>query len=201
MKIPYTKQEIVDRLIRNDVRLKKLQSDQIDVILNRGYAELAGAFNQAFSNEEVIDLEPIYQAGEQMASIDIEADVIDIYDMYLTKEDPDSKPNQGVSETRDNDLLYRDNRYVGRIHFRASLAPGYDNIVVKHYYTPEASDETIYLDNITRTALDYALSAAAHDYNSDPKKQAVSYANMLRIGSQMPYAPEDVPVLKHSMFP
>ncbi|RKY55370.1 MAG: hypothetical protein DRP93_03465, partial [Candidatus Neomarinimicrobiota bacterium] len=95
--------------------------EKIDNIINRGYAELSTVSKRVFSNEEIIDLTPYYEASELQLTLDIEEDVTEVYNLYTTIEGDRStsicqRVEQGIGMYVNSDVSYRDNRSIGRIH-------------------------------------------------------------------------------------
>jgi len=121
MKNRYTPEDIIDAVKSLDTRAARLESDQITNVINDGYAELCTII-QAFSNEEVVDLQPFYDTGEQQVTLDIEEDVSEIYDLYLTIENKSKTSfDHGIRKIRDENIIYKDNRYNGRVHLDFDL--------------------------------------------------------------------------------
>ncbi len=202
MKNKYTQADMIARFKMLDVRAKKLTDDQIMVLMDRAYGNLSAMFGYAFSDEEVVNMDQYYANGELKLSLDVEEDVIDIYDLYLTEENQ-SAYLHGIKETRDENQVYRDNRYSGRLHIdlthsvtipSSGIDDGegrYDNCVVKYFYTPVTTVDDIYMDSITYTALEQAWQVVLSDYVKDEKGKAEALTDMMRLGSKITMPPED----------
>jgi hypothetical protein len=203
MKLIYTKQQILDRVKMLDKRVREMTDEQLDLLLDRGYSLLTSQYGSSFSDEEVIDLTPYYEAGELQLTLDIEEDVIDIYDLYLTVEGLDKLAYpQGIRKVRDDRCVYRDNRYNGRVHIDLDVRRGedYTNAVIKYYYTPNSSTEAIYVDSVTLTALEYAFATAIYSYLKDADSKVAAWNDMIAIGDSIPRPPEDAPEQVAAIF-
>ena len=193
MKKLYTPELIVQTVKDLDVRANKLSIDQINRIIDDGYAELA-TIVQAFSDEEIVPLAEYYETGEEKVTLDIQEDVNEIYDLYLTIEgkDPDIYM-YGIEKIRDKRYIYRDNRYNGRVHIElGALNKEVDNAVLKYYYTPTHTNDNVYMDAQTwlafKSTLAVALYDAVHDVTRNGQKRAEA---IRRARAILPDLPED----------
>ena len=190
MKNAYTRQEVVDYIKSIDVRARKFTDADINNTINRGYAELSTVTKQAFSSEEIVDLQELYDGSETKHTFDVEDDVTDIYDIYVTQEGDDKSMSQVVIQDvgiyRNSDLAFRDNRYVGRIHVDLdAVDTKFDSLVVKYFYTPSATDETVYMDSQTYLAWQDAMGAATSYFLKDVDEETRKRTSMNRTSKSM----------------
>ena len=207
-KTKYTKDEIVAFIRDLDVRAKTLSDAKIDNIINRGYAELTTVSKRLFSNEEIVPLDEYYDVGEERLTLDIEDDVTEIYDIYVTKEGDNKwicqEEIQGVGMYRNSDVAFRDNRYLGRFHI--DFTPDYlrnvvfDNCVVKYYYTPKAIDDEVFMDSQIYLAFQDAMWAALNYFMKDIEGESQKRASMTRTSQSTTQEPEDVPPEGRAVF-
>ncbi len=206
MKTEYTRANIVAFIKNLDTRAQKFTDEKIDDIINRGYAELSTVSKRIFSNEEVAALEPYYESGELQITVDVEEDVTEIYDLYTTIEGDRDKSIcqrtiQGIGMYVDNDVAYRDNRYVGRVHLSLdTLDEVFDNVVVKYYYTPTAVTDSVYMDSQTYLAWTDAMWAATNYFLKDIEGEAQKRNSMGRTSKSMTQEPEDIPEHARALF-
>lgn len=187
------------------MRAKDLTDTEIDDIINDGFSELA-TIGKFFSDEEIIDLAPYYETNQMKDSIDILEDVVGVYDLYLTVEDQDfDLYEHGIRKIRDSNIIYQDNRQVGRIHMdlnNMAMNVVADNLIIKYFYTPQATTQDIYMDHQTSLALDKAFGVALYSYLNDVERSGQKRAAMARIGlSIVSHIPEDLIDVRESMFP
>ena len=193
MKNQYAPEDIIDTVKSLDTRATRLEPEQITSIINDGYTELCTVI-QAFSNEEVVDLRPFYDNDEKQVTLDIEEDVSEIYDLYLTVENQDKFSfDQGIKKIRDKRVIYRDNRYNGRVHLDFDLLKEkVDNAVLKYYYVPRSDAVQVYMDAQTWLAFKSALGVALYDTLHDVERNGQKRAEMLRRAKAiLPSMPED----------
>jgi hypothetical protein len=193
MKNQYAPEDIIDTVKSLDTRATRLEPEQITNIINDGYTELC-TIVQAFSNEEVVDLHPFYDNDERQVTLDIEEDVSEIYDLYLTIENQDKFSfDQGIKKIRDQKVIYRDNRYNGRVHLDFDLLKERaDNAVLKYYYVPRSDTIQVYMDAQTWLAFKSALGVALYDTLHDVERNGQKRAEMLRRARAiLPSMPED----------
>ncbi len=209
MKKGYTREEIVNTLMAIDVRTKKLDDVEMDNIINLAYAELS-TVARLFTDEVVISASTYYSASELIFSIDIEEDVVYIYDLYLTVEDSDPFLfDHGIKKITNINNIYRDNREVGKFHVNLDrVIDEYgetviaDNIIAKYFYTPSATDDTVYMDKPTFLAFRNSLDASVSDVFKDVERNNQKLAAMKRTGlSAVPNDPEDLYTVRKSKFP
>jgi len=209
MKREYTKQDIVNVVKRSDKRTETLTDDQIDDVINFAYAELS-TVARLFTDEAIIPVVDYYNAGEMLFTIDVEDDVVYIYDLYLTNENQDFELYEhGIEKITDINAIYRDNRETGRVHINLAQARSetnaeviVDNIIVKYFFTPHSTTESIFMDQPTFLALKNALSTALYDYMNDVERSMQKLSAMKRTGlAAIPNDPEDLLEGKPSMFP
>ena len=198
MKNTYSRDDIVTFVKNLDVRAQKFTDAQIDNVINRGYAELTAVSRRVFSNEDVVNLTEYYENGELDFSLEVEDDCTEIYDLYLTLEGDkaDSAPivEQGVGIYKNSEVLYRDNRNTGTIHIKLSdlgTDTVFDNIVVKYFYTPTATDDSVYMTSQTYLAWQDAMWAATNYFLKDVESESQKRASLGRTSQSMVLAPED----------
>ena len=206
MKNEYTRDTIVDFIKNLDTRAQKFSDTQIDNVINRGYAELMTVSKTIFSNEEVVDLEPYYEGSELTLTLEVEDDATEVYDVYVTLEDGKDtsicqQVIQDVGIYRNSDLAYRDNRYIGRVHLDLEVVDEtFDNVVVKYYYTPKATDQSVYMDSQTYLSWTDSMWAATNYFLKDIEGEAQKRASMHRTSKSITQDPEDVPDQERSLF-
>ena len=199
MKNRYTPEDIIAAVKSLDTRAARLEPEQITNVINDGYAEFCTVV-QAFSNEEVVDLQPFYGTGESQITLDIEEDVSEIYDLYVTIEGQDKEVfDHGIKKIRDKRIIYRDNRYNGRVHLDFDLLQKFgllqkpaDNAVIKYYYVPRSDTAQVYMDAQTWLAFKSALGVALFDTLHDVERNGQKRAELLRRARAiLPSMPED----------
>ncbi len=207
MKNKYTRIEILAFLKGLDTRAKSLTDAQMDNVINRGYAELLTTSKRIFSNEEVVSLDPFYESGESKITLEVEDDATEIYDIYTTIEGdrssyaPAQEVVQGVGIYRNTDFAFRDNRAIGRFHLDLdAYDEKFDNVIVKYYYTPKATDEDVYMDAQTYLSWTDAMWAAMNYFLKDVEGEAQKRASMHRTSKSMTQDPEDVPQSQRAIF-
>ena len=201
MKKAYTPDMIVAAVKNLDKRTLTLSDTAINSIIDDGYAELC-TIVQAFSNEEIVSLDPFYETGEQLVTLDVEEDVSEIYDLYLTIEGKDKDIyNYGIEKIRDPKIIYRDNRYNGRVHIDFELmSEPVNNAIIKYYYVPVHTSSNVYMDAQTWLAFKSAIGAALYDTLHDVERNGQKRAEMTRRARAIvPDTPEDAndPSLGH----
>ncbi len=207
MKLVFTYDQIVDRLKAVDKRVETMSEAQINLLMDRGYSILVSQYGYAFTNEDVVELDEYYASDELKLTFDVEDDVVDVYDLYLTEEglSRDLYP-QGIRQEKSEKFIYRDNRYVGRVHADLNGSENsdgtgqFDNAVVKYCFTPTHSTESIMVASITMTALEFAFSAAIYSYVKDHDSKDMALADMMAVGSSIPMPPEDEVEQVRSIF-
>lgn len=205
MKTEYTRDQITDFIKNLDVRASKFTDVQLDNVINRGYAELTTVSKRIFSNEDVVSLDGYYSAGETKITLDVEDDATEIYDLYVTFEGDDKKIAhevlQDVGIYRNDNVAYRDNRYIGRVHVDLeAIDEVFDNLVVKYYYTPKAADTSVYMDTQTYLAWTDAMWAAANYFLKDIEGETQKRASMGRTSKSISQDPEDIPDRARTIF-
>ncbi len=193
MKKAYTPDMILDVVKLLDTRADRLTDTQLNLIIDDGYTELCTII-QAFSNEEIVNLDPFYDGGEEKVTLDIEEDVNEIYDLYLSIESADPETyDYGIQKIRDKRIIYKDNRYNGRVHIDFQLMTNRaDNAVLKYYYTPTSTSETVYMDAQTWLAFKSSLGVALYDTLHDVERNGQKRAEMTRRARAiLPSMPED----------
>ena len=205
MKRRYTR-DTIDTFIKGlDVRAKDFDKVKLDNVINRGYAELSTVTRRVFSNEEVLELEEYYNTQDSLV-IDIDEDVTEVYDVYLTLEGERDKSMcqdqiQDVGIYRNNNVAYRDNRHVGRVHVKLdALDTKFDTVIVKYYFTPEATTDEVYMDSQTYLAWTDAMWAATCYFLKDIEGETQKRASMTRTAASIKHVPEDVPQRKQAIF-
>ena len=193
MKKAYSQSMIVAAVKSLDKRAIVLTDDVINNIIDDGYTELC-TIVQAFSDEEIVNLDDFYTNNETLITLDIEEDVSAIYDLYLTIEGQDKLLyDYGIEKIRDKKVIYRDNRYNGRVHIDLDTQERQvDNAILKYYYVPTHTSETIYMDAQTWLAFKSALGVAMYDTLHDVERNGQKRAEMTRRAKAiMPSLPED----------
>ena len=118
----------------------------------------------------------------------------EIYDLYLTIEDLDKNTyDYGIRKIRDAKIIYRDNRYNGRVHIDfTTLTEIVNNAVIKYYYVPTNTSDTVYMDAQTWLAFKSALGVALYDTLHDVERNGQKRAEMARRAKAiLPTMPED----------
>ena len=165
MQAKYTKEQIVADIKAMDKRAATLTDAEIDMVMNEGYAELM-QYAQPFADEAVVPMSTYYDAGEKLFTIDIEDDVVYIYDVYGTIETV--KP---LVKVYDADGIYQDGRMTGRVHVDLDMVPTLDNVVIKYTFTPSVTMEDIFMDkptyNCTIAAFRVALDVRFKDFERE----------------------------------
>ena len=206
-KTKYTKEEIVAFVKDLDTRAKTLSETKIDAIINRGYAELTTVSKRLFSNEEVLSLAPYYEGGEYKFIVDVDEDVTEVYDVYTTIEGEDRDKSmcqeiiQGVGIYRNDNLSFRDNRYIGRIQTDLSaVETEFDNLVIKYYYTPKITSGDVYMSSQVYLAFQDAIWAALNYFMKDVEGEAQRRTSMHRTGKSTLEEPEDIVIKSRAIF-
>jgi len=173
MKRQIRKEEVILKIKLLDTRLKNISAETMDTIIDNGFAEIL-ALIQPFTNEIIEPLDSHYELGENRFQINIDDDVSDIYDLYLTKEDADKAmfPN-GVIKFRDKSLIWRDDQRNDIVHIDLTynkLMTKYDNAVVKYFYEPNSQFTELSVESALYVALDTAFSIAAYDMLNDVER-------------------------------
>ncbi len=193
MKKAYTPEDIVTAVKNLDVRTQKLSDTSLSTIVDDAYTELC-TIVQVFSDEEIVNLDSFYEGNETLVTLDIEEDVSEIYDLYLTIENQDKDEyDYGIRKIRDSKVIYKDNRYNGRVHIDfETLTEKTNNAVLKYYYVPTSTTETVYMDAQTWLAFKSALGVALYDTLHDVERNGQKRAEMTRRAKAiMPSTPED----------
>lgn len=206
MKRKVTKTDLIGYIKNLDKRALAMSDNDIDEVILQGFAELS-TVSQVFTNEEVVDLTPYITAGEDKVVIDVEDDVTEIYDLYITTED-NGTLKQGVYIQKDSDsnpkFIYEDDRYKGRVHVDvANLPINTNNAVIKYFFIPDSDFVDAYLDGQVHLALKNALGACLYDILHDAERAAQKRAAMVRTTNSIVNsgAPKDWQSDKPSMFP
>ena len=193
MKKAYTPELIIAAVKALDIRAQKLTAAQIDLIIDDGYTELV-TITQVFSNEKIINLAVYYDNGESKTEVVVNDDVNEIYDLYLTIENKDkSVYDYGIKKIRDHRVVYKDNRYNGKVHIDFDLlTTKVDNVVIKYYFTPTSTSDIVYMDAQTWLAFKSALGVALYDTLHDVERNGQKRAEMSRRAKAiLPELPED----------
>ena len=206
-KTGYTRDTIINNIKFLDVRAKNLTDEQIDAVINMAYAELSITSRELFSNEEIVNLDAYYDTSEMKATFDVEEDALEIYDLYTTIEGDDRLKDtceevvQGIGINRNNNLAFRDNRYIGRFHIDLEAEDTiYDNLIAKYYFTPSATTEIVYMSKQVFRSFQDALGIAVNYFVKDIEGEAQKRASLLRTSSGIQDAPEDIPDMRPAMF-
>lgn len=193
MKKVYTPEMLISAVKGLDTRAQKLSDEKIATVIDDGYTELCTII-QAFSNEEIVNLDPFYETEETLITLDVEEDVSDIYDLYLTVENQDKDLyDYGIKKIRDDKIIYKDNRYNGRVHIDLdTLTETVNSAVIKYYYVPVNTTSNVYMDAQTWLALKSAIGVALYDTLHDVERNGQKRAEMTRRArAVMPSLPED----------
>ena len=203
MQRPYTKDFIFDTVKLMDTRAKKLTDEEIHAVIDDGYSEMAAIYH-LFSNQEVIDLAPIYESQEVKFTIEIEEDVVDVYEIYLTVENQSfDLYEHGIKKIDDRNAIYSDNRMMGVVHINLSQTDEVcDNAVIKYFYTPDSTDEVVYMDKPTFLAAKNAFHASLLDKFHDTERYMQKLAAVKRtVNAAIPKDPHDLIGTRDSIFP
>lgn len=206
-----TKAEIVDIIASLDKRTDSFVDADYNYVMDMGYAELA-TVTQAFYNEEVVSMAPYYDAGESKITLDVQEDVLYVYETYLTIENQTNvfRFPHGIAKITDENAIYKDGRAVGRIHvdldkvnidrFGESVSNNRaDNAVIKYAYTPTSTSEDIYIDQGTLLALRDAFGAALFNKLNDVEKESQKRASLNRTAAAItPRYPNDFSIAPDS---
>ena len=206
-KTKYTREDIVAFIRDLDVRARDISDTKIDNIIDRGYAELTTVSKRLFSNEDVVHIADYTADGENKFTLDVEDDVTEIYDLYATIENDDVSQDicqeviQGIGIYRNNNMVFRDNRYLGRFHVDlTAVDEEFDNIVCKYYYTPKATGEDVYMDSQVYLAFQDAMWAALNYFMKDIEGESQKRASMQRTSQSTTQEPEDIPTEQRAIF-
>ncbi len=211
MKTEYSRDDINSFVRGLDVRAKSLSDAKLTDVVNRGYAELLTVSTRLFSNEDIISLDEYYEASELVLTFDVEDDAVEVYDLYLTVEGDDADKSycdevvQGVGIFRNNDVAYRDNRYIGRIHldldYDKNNSKHFDNCVIKYYYTPKATDDSIMMSSQVWATFTDAMWASLNYFLKDVTSESQKRASMERTSKAViEVYPEDIPERGRAVF-
>lgn len=211
MKTKYTRDSINTFIRGLDVRAKTMSDSQLDNVINRGYAELMTVSSRLFSNEDVVSLDEYYEAGETKLSFDLEDDATEVYDLYLTIESDDVNKTycdevvQGIGICRNKNVVYRDNRYIGRVHIDLdtkyySNDYKFDNCLVKYYYTPKATDDDVMMSAQVWLTFTDAMWASLNYFLKDVESESQKRASMTRTSAAVKDVPEDIPDRSRAVF-
>lgn len=215
MKNSYPLTYFIKRLKKLDKRMDLLPEEDLLEIINDGFAEVS-TIGMFFSDEEVISMVPYYEAGEKQITLDIQEDVTQIYDYYLTQENQSfTLDYHGINKLQDSrfrridnsdiNSMWLDSRYDGRVHIdlnRVGNNVTVDNAVVKYFYVPTSDSDVFYMDNQTRLATESAIASAGYDYIHDVERASQKRAAMKRQAMAIiPTMPEDLEKPYRAMFP
>ena len=208
MKRRVTKTDVINMIKFLDTRFKRMSTEQLDVIIDNGIAELLTVL-QPFSSSVIIDLEPKYELGELKFDVFIPSDATDVYDLYLEKENMDKDIyDAGSFKERDSNVIWRDGQDSDIVHIDLQYAlnkytQSFDLAVVKYLYVPTHDFDEFFIGSDVYLALDAAIGVAAYEFVHDVQKSEQKRASMARKagGVVNPY-PEDLsePGRPH-MFP
>jgi len=196
-----TRAEVLKMIQTLDKRTESLTDDDFNYIIDMGYAEL-NTIAHPFENEEVVPLKPYYDNGELKFTVDVVEDVSYVYDLYLTIEGHQDihQYKHGVQKLRNENVVYKDGRRVGRVHVdltnlktlaEADNKPA-DNLVIKYSYTPTHTTEDIYVDQPTLLAMRDAFGCALYNRLNDTDRESQKRAALGRTASAIvPRYPND----------
>jgi len=214
MKNKYTRDYFLKRIVRQDVRAQKIPTEDLLDVLNDGFAEIS-TIGMYFSDEEVVDMGQYYADGELRLTLDVEEDVTQIYDYYLTSEGESQEEFvNGIKKFQDSrfkrldstdvNSMWLDSRYNGRVHIDLKQLPSNeqaDNAIIKYFYVPNSESEFYYMDNQTRLATESAMAAAMYDYVHDVERAGQKRAAMKRQAMAIiPDIPDDLEYPFRSVF-
>jgi len=213
MKRRLTKEELSNYIKRLDTRATKLTPEQIDDVILSSFGELS-TFGFPFSSENIVDLTQYITAGEDVLAVDIDKDVIDIFDYYLTIDTIDEqyeefhgtkiyRETDDVAKNSDKSVLYRDGFDPGRVHVRLDKAPvGTKTLVMKFYYNPDENFTDLFVDAQSNLAIQYAVGVSLYDVLHDVERSSQKRAGLERVTKAIANNyPESYEQTKESMFP
>ena len=206
MKNTYSNDDITEFIKNLDVRAREFDAAKIAQVKNRGYAEMMTLSKHLFSGEEVVDLGPYYDLGETELTFDVEDNVNEVYDLYLTIEGDQVLPHgvttiQGVNQYRNNNTFYKDNRSVGRVHLDLTNEDQvFDTAIVKYFYTPNATTEDLYMDAQTYLSFQDAMWVAVNYFLKDIEGESQKRASLQRTITSVSKEPEDETTFHRSVF-
>ena len=210
MKRKISKDQLVNYIKQLDKRADKMSAEAIDEVILQGFTELSTVV-YPFTEEQIIDITPFIEAGEDKITVDIDLDVVEIYDLYIvTETETDGTvKEQGTYVARDDTenpkFLYEDNRYTGRYHIIVEELPASAiNAVAKFFYIPGPDFVDAYVDGQTELALKNACASSLYDVLHDVERSSQKRAAMIRTASLIADSgkPRDwVYDSKPSMFP
>lgn len=218
MRRKITKVQLLAYIQGLDTRAEDLSPAQLDEVMLTGFSEIATVVTP-FSNEEVVNISEYVLNGETNITLDVEEDVLDIYDLYMDVSKQTDSRIQGIDIYRNTNVLFKDGRYVGRVHIalgelisstryidnKYGITPGdINNIIIKYLYTPDADFEDAFIDSQAYLTLQFAMATSLYDYLHDVETASQKRAGMIRTGKAVMHSkpedfrPEDT---KPSMFP
>jgi hypothetical protein len=202
---PFTRKDIEKMIKTLDKRTDTFTEEDFDDVINIGYAELV-LLSPVFSNEEVVPLDEYYEVGETKITLDITEDVDFVYDLYVTRENQDVEVYlHGIDKIRDESVIYKDSRAVGRVHVNLDNYKGseqLDNVVIKYAYTPSAISEIVYMDQQTMLVMRDALGCALYNRLNDTEREKQKRASLIRAAKQLvPKYPYDYQIPLNNDIP
>jgi len=198
MKRRITKTDVVNMIKTLDTRFKRMKTEQLDIIIDNGFAELLTVL-QPFSSSVIMDLEIKYELGELKFDIAIPSDATDVYDLYLEKENLDKDIfDEGSFKERDSNIIWRDGQdsdvvHVDLVYATNKYNQAFNLAVVKYLYVPTHDFDELFIGSDVYLALDAAIGVAAYEFVHDTARSEQKRASMIRKASGVinPY-PEDL---------
>ncbi len=206
MKRLVTKASLISFMNTLDTRAKRLDPDQVDYVINNGFAELCTVANP-FVADVTKDLTSYYELGETSFTINLPADVNEVYDLYLVYQDQEETLfTHGEMKIRDENRIWRDPKDLDIVHVDLTVAhqgAPYNLAVVKYFYVPTADFDELYISNDVYIALESAVSSALFSALHDVEKSGQMRAQFTRqvSGILNPYPEDYLDPGKPSMFP
>jgi len=206
MKRRVTKESLVSYIKTLDKRFNNFTDEEVDEVLNDGFAELC-TIVQPFASQVTESLSDYYEFGETVFDINIQEDVSDVYDFYLSKENQDESIfDHGVYKNRDKNRIYKDAQNSDLIHVDISYDKYgliYELAVVKYFYIPTSNFDELFIGSDVYLALKAAFALSSFEYVQDVENSERRRAAMERraglIANPFPSEYEDLD--KPNMFP
>lgn len=197
----YTRTDIVDFIKALDTRAKAFDDTKLDFVINRAYTEMTNSAPTLFSDENILNLAQYYDLGQDLITLDVSEDCLEVYDTYTTLENTSSadlsicdEVVNGIGIYRNRDTIYRDNRNVGRVYVDLkAIDYQFDNAVIKFYYVPKATTAEVYMSARVYAAFQDAIGVAVNYFLKDVEGEMQKQASLRRTSLSANYEPEDIP--------
>ncbi len=206
MKMKVTKEALLEYMYALDTRADRLSTEKLDLILTAGFAELCTISNPFTATDET-DLAPYYSSGENVFTIDLKENTVDIYDLYLNiKDETETLFEHGEVKNRDTNRIWRDGQMINIVHVNLideQFYATYDNAVVKYAYIPDADFDDMYLSIDVYLALQAAMATSLYNILHDVERATQQRAAMTRQAMSFanPFPSDYGEPGKPSMFP